>query len=295
MPEIPPKIKTGILVILGLIIIILLITLGIYWYFQKQISQIKLEKEKEKIEIPPLLPPASGMREGIEQEIERGIENCRVNFDLNKLDFAAPIWNTELSSMLPQLIAMQAFEQSNEKKCDYFKNKDKINPGLTVENCQRRYHFLKLIAELKKGLNCQDFVGECARRNIPDLDVEKDELEKANKIVCESLCQSYQNRTPVIPEPEVLCDAPPSPQTDAVDYLDPETNQLKTCLSGTADEIKFLIAASQNEASGCLIINNPRTSQFCQFYFDRDLEKQQNKFKEIYCRNLVEMVIIPPE
>lgn len=292
MLETSPKIKKWILIILGIIVIVLLVTLGNYWYFQKQISQI--QQEIKKNETPPSIIERRG---GIEEEIAKRKENCRANFDFNKLDFTAPIWEETkgseiLPEMLPYLIAMEAFGKKDENRCDFFRDKERIHPWLSIENCQRRYHFLKLIDELKKGINCQSFIEECVRRDILKLDVEENKREKTNKIVCETLCQSYQQKTPVILDPENICDAQPSPQADTVDYLDPQTNQFKTCLSGMADEIKFIIAVSKEDAKLCLTIKTPKNSQLCQFYFERDLVKVQNKFKETYCDTLIDRLLL---
>lgn len=286
-------VKKLTLIILGMVVLVLLIALGDI-YLQKQISQIE---SKRKIIIEQFISEQKkkAARKNIEQQIEEAMKNCQTEFDLNKLDFKKPIWDSELSVMLPYLIAMEAFEQGNEEKCDYFKDLKEINSDLTIDECQRRYRFLDLTASLKKGMSCQNYIEECEK--LANIEIEGSENEKETfiKLVCESLCQSYQNKAAVITEPENLCDEEPSLQGDAVSYLDAKTNQQKTCFGGITDEIKFLIAVAKDDSNSCLDIKNSKTSSLCQFYFDRDLIKYQNKFKEAYCHDLVQRVIIPPE
>jgi len=287
------------------IIFILITSLGFLivrnYLFKKDLAELPPAIIGPEIEDParPLALSPEELEQQLhlqfDQRIKGQITQCVKNFDLNKLDFNQPIWHTELLSvMLPLLIAMEAFQQNKETECDYFKNKGKVNPELTVENCLRRYRFLKTTVELEKGMDCQSYLGEC--KKFSNLDVEEKEREEAERIICETLCQSYRNKTPIILAPKDICDNQPSPLADAVDYLEAGTNQSKTCWSGIADEIKFLIAVAGNDANGCLAINDPKTSVLCRFYFDRNyLKVYKDEFKENYCKNLIEKVVIPSE
>lgn len=286
-------VKKIAVVIIGIMILVLLIALGEHSYLQKQISQFE---SKNKTIVDQFASEQRKKAErNAEQQIEEATKNCQTEFDLNKLDFEKPIWNSELSVMLPYLIAMQAFEQGSEKKCDYFKDLKEVNSNLTIEECQIRYHFLDLTDGLKKGMSCQNYIEECKKIANAGIEGSENEKETFGKLACESLCQSYQNKTAVIAEPENLCDEDPSLQGDAVSYVDAKTNQQKTCFGGIVDEIKFLVAAAKNDSGSCLDIKNSKTSSLCQFYFDRDLIKYQNKFKEAYCHDLTRRALLPPE
>lgn len=286
-------IKKIALIILGILILVLLSALSEHSYLQKQISQF--ESKGKAIADQFVSEQRKKARRNVEQQIKETTDKCQTEFDLNKLDFEKPIWDSGLSITLPYLIAMQAFEQGSEKKCDYFKNLKGVNSNLTIEECQIRYRFLDLTEGLKKGMSCQNYVEECKKFANIEIEGSENEKETFGKLACESLCQSYQNKAAVITEPENLCDEDSSLQGDAVSYLDAKTNQQKTCSGGIADEIKFLVAVAKNDSNSCLDIKNSKTSSLCQFYFDRDLIKYQNKFKEAYCHDLVQRVVIPPQ
>jgi hypothetical protein len=272
------------------IVLILIISLG-FSVFRNYLLKKELAKQPTVGPKPEELvgPPAIGPED--EQQIEGQIAQCIKNFDLNKIDFTKPIWDYGLSKKLNELVALQAFKENNIKKCDYFKDKVKINLELAVENCLKEYRFLKATAELKEGISCQNYLEECKR--FIDLDVDEKDREEAERVVCESLCQSYQNKTPIILTPENLCDKQPSPTADAIEYFDVKTNQSKICYSGLADEIKFLIAVSKNDLNICSTIKEPKASLYCQFFFDRNFVTCQDKFKEQYCHHLIFKVIIP--
>lgn len=243
--------------------VLLIIFVG-YFYYQKQVPELLMERE---------------------------FKNCHAGFSLDKLDFTKPIWNSELSIILPELIAMQAFKENNINGCDYFKDLNKINSNLTAEKCQRFYHFLESIKKLQEGMACPDYIKECKNT----IEVEEDTTEEAKEVACESYCQSFKNKTPVITQPENLCES--ETHSDAVDYTDAKTNQLKTCATGLADEIKFLVAAAKYSPSDCALINDPTTQPLCQFYFEREAIylKYRNEFEQKYCGLFVGKTINPSQ
>jgi hypothetical protein len=261
------------------------------FYIQKQISKLELEKEL-KITAPPVV----GRREGIEQEIEESIRKCQAEFDLNKSDFTKPIWDSELSTMLKGLLVIRAVDQNNRNLCNY--EKQEIDPGLQKERCQHDYDFyFTLTKKLKKGMGSQQYIKECQEALLPYIfieieegiieDINRDVLNKELSSICGSYYQSFQNKSAVILDPIFMCDGDPL-RDDAVEYVDLQTNQLKSCAGEMNDEIKFLIAIAKNDSTNCTAIKNFRTAQYCQFYFDKDFTTYQNKFKEAYCNMLVQ-------
>ena len=226
------------------------------------------------------------------QKTIREFKNCHAAFSLDKLDFAKPIWNSHLSLILPRLIAMQAFNENDVEKCNYFKGLSEINSNLTVENCEMTYNFLNLIKQLQEGINCQNYVQEC--KNIIEVDASAEVMEEAKEAVCETYCQSFKNGKPVITDPKNLCEE--EPQIDAVDYVDAKTGQSKTCAAGMADEIKFLVAVSKYVPNACLSINDGETQLFCQFYFEKDvvLRKYEAEFEQEYCGLFVGKTLVSP-
>lgn len=259
-----------LLIISIIILLVFLIALGGFIYYQKESPESKTIRE---------------------------FKDCHASFDLNKLDFTKPIWDSELSIILPQLIAMQAFVQKDEGKCDYFKNLEQVNPNLTVENCQRIYRFLDSTEKLQKGMDCQSYIEEC--KNFINLeDVPEELLEKVNNDFCGSLCQSFKNKTPIITDPNTVCENELSPQiSDTVDYLDVKTNQTKTCFTGIGGDIKFLVAVANYVSTSCSTINNSLTRPLCQFYFERDanFRKYRTEFEQEYCGLFVGKVISPTQ
>ena len=255
--------------LLIILISVALLIIGVgYFYYQKQIPKFFTERE---------------------------FKNCHASFDLNKLDFTKPIWNSELSIILPDLMAMQAFNEKNIDKCNYFEGLKEINSNLTIENCQRTYNFLDLTERLQEGMDCQDYIKECKNKNVLEIEVENELIEKAKEIVCQTYCQSFKNKAALIAEPENLCEEQPA--GEAIDYLDAETNQLKPCTTGLADEIKFIIAVANYIPSNCLTINTPETQRLCQFYFERETAylKYRNEFEQKYCGLFVGKTINPSQ
>jgi hypothetical protein len=280
--------------LIGVLIIAVLILLFVgirdYFYLKGEVSQLRIQEAYE--EGPQV---DMGDLPGIEEAIEKGIEECRMNFDLNKLDFTKPIWDSELPIMLLDLIAIQAFDKNDANECNYFENKGQIHILFSVKECQFVYRlYFDLVEKLKKGISFEDYLNKCqAALNLSSFSIQVDEeklREPANKMVCESLYLSYQDKSPIIINPVKLCDG--GTESDVCDYFD-ENKELKTCQSGICDEIKFLIAVAKNDSNICLTIDNPKTSQYCQFYFDRDLRVFQNKFAETYCHNFIQKVVAP--
>lgn len=232
-------------------------------------------------------------KESPESKTIREFKDCHASFNLDNLDFTRPIWDSELSIILPQLIAMQAFAQNNEGRCDYFKDLEQVNPNLTAEKCRKIYYFLDSTEKLQKGTDCQGYIQEC--KNSLDVQVEEQLIDKAKEAICESYCQSFKNRKPVITEPGNLCEE--QPQIDTVDYIDAKTGQSKTCSSGMADEIKFLVAVANYLSTGCSTINDPETRPLCEFYFERDanFRKYQTEFEQKYCGLFVGKILSPTQ
>jgi len=281
--------------LIGVLIIAVLIFLFVgirdYLYLKEEVSQLKiLEVQYRKIqEIDDAITTM------IEEAIEKETGECRTDFDLDKLDFTKPIWDSELSVMLTSLVAMQAFSKNNENECNYFKDKEKIHSFFTVKECQSVYRlYFNLVEKLKQGMSLNDYLKECQTAlNLSSsfIQVDQEEVrESANRIVCESLYLSYQDKRPIINNPAELCDE--GSKTDVCNYFD-KNKELKICQSGICDEIKFLIAVAKNDSTICSTIDNPKTSQYCQFYFDRDLVTFQNNFIEVYCHNFIQKVVAP--
>lgn len=238
----------------------------------------------------------------IEEAIEKGMEECRTDFDLEKLDFTKPVWESELPTILKEILVLRAVSQNNRALCNY--EEKEINLGLQKVRCERDYDFYFTLTEkLEKGIDSQQYVKECQEAMIPNLLIEAKErniempedidvLKEGTGNACESYYQSFQNKTPVILEPALMCDEISS-SYDVVNYFDPQSNQTKSCLGEHSEKIKFLIAIAKNNPADCLTIEDFRASRYCRFYFDRDSMIFYDEFKEAYCHNLVQNVLIP--
>jgi len=275
-----------------IIIFLILLLAGVHFYYQKQITQIRV-KEKEVIETK------ERVWVDIEERIPQEIENCQSVFNLYELDFKHPImWQgAELAQRLPTLIAMQAFEEDDVTKCNYLKNKAEINPFLSIESCQSIYYFLKLVTELEQGMDCEAFIDHCHEKMIAGLDVDLEgfdpvEIKEAKKEICKVLCQSYQDKTPVIFQPRVFCYDPAA--IDPVSYLNPETKEIEICNAALGSEIKFILAVATKNADKCLEIQELNVSAYCQFYFDKTFFiSYQNEFMGRYCQNIADNLLFP--
>lgn len=235
---------------------------------------------------------------------EEVFEKCKANFNLDKLDFAESIWESELPTLLKELAVLRAVIQDNRNLCgDY--EKEEIDPGLHKIRCECDYDlFFTLTEKLKDGISSQQYVKECQEALIPNLIIEKEKrniempedmdiLKEGVSNACESYYQSFQNKTPVILDPDLMCDKV-SPSDDVVNYLDPKDNRIKSCLGEHGEKIKFLIAIAKNNPVNCLDIKDSRVLGYCQFYFDRkNLIKLQNEFREDYCHALAHEIISP--
>ncbi len=279
--------KIWLIAILIIVVPVVLVFMEDYLYLRKAISRLGLQKAEEEVQKDGV-EDWSGVTE-TRIRIEK--EECQTNFDFNKLDFNIKIWDSELSTMLKGLLVLRAIDQNNRDLCNY--EKKEIDPSIKKERCERDYDFYFMLTEkLEKDMDSQQYVKECQEALLPSASIEGvngediDILKERVRTMCESYYQSFQNKTAVILDPTFMCDGDPA-RHDTVEYLDPQTNQTKSCVDEDSDEIKFLIAVAKNDPTDCLVINNFRTSQYCQFYFGRDLMPFQNKFKEAYCHNLV--------
>ena len=275
-----------------IVILVLLIIAKDYLYLRKEVSQLRDQPangEISQVEIELK----------IEEDIKKETEGCQANldlsFDLEKLDFTKPIWDNELPTMLKGLLVLRAVDQNNRDLCNY--EKQEINFGLRRERCERDYDFYFVLTEkLEEGIDSQQYIKECQKALLPYILIEieeglieyidRDRLNEGLEIICESYYQSFQNKAAIILDPILMCERTPA-KHDLVEYLDPQTKQSKICPDEFSDEIKFLIAIAKNDSTKCSAIENFRTSLYCQFYFNRDLMTYQNKFKEIYCYDLV--------
>lgn len=230
-----------------------------------------------------------------EQTINVEKEKCMLDFDLDNLDFTKLIWNDELSTMLKGLLVMRAVDQKNKDLCNY--EKREINSEFRKERCELDYNFFFVLSEkLKKGISPEQYTKECQESLLPYIlieielgrieDINIETLKEGIGEVCKSYYQSFENKAVVIVDPLLMCDGDPA-KDSTVEYLIPQTKQSKICAGEFSDEIKFLITVAKNDSAGCLDIKDPRISQYCQFYFNRDLIKYQNKFKEVYCHSKI--------
>jgi flagellar biosynthesis/type III secretory pathway M-ring protein FliF/YscJ len=88
--------KICLVVILIVVVLVLLFITKDYLYPRKE--EI-LEIKKEKL---------TGIEEAakIEEAIKKEMEECRTNFDLERLDFTKPIWDSELPTMFKGLLVL---------------------------------------------------------------------------------------------------------------------------------------------------------------------------------------------
>ena len=289
--------KTWLKISLVVIAILLILVLA-REYLELRKSYLDVREKLEDVEI------GIGIEEigPIEKTTEEQMKKCLADFDLDKLDFTIPIiWDSELSTMLKPLLVMQAVKQNNRNLCNFERQDidEDIDEGLHRKRCEFDYDFFFVLTEkLKEGIDSQQYIQKCQEVLLTYILFEgitpesPEAIRKGLSDICKSYYQSFQNKNPIILNLGLMCDGDPQ-KHDKVNYFDPQTNQLKSCIGEFSDEIKFLIAIAKNAPTDCLDIKRFRTSQYCQFYFDRDLTIYQDEFKNAYCRNLIHNIILP--
>lgn len=300
------------LLVLTLIVIVSLFIMKDYLFLQKEkISEINKEKlsDIEQPVISDIEQPViwddieQPVISDIEQTIAKEKEECLANFNLNKLDSTKPIWNSELPTMLKGLLVLRAIDQDNRDLCNF--EMVEINPSIRKERCERDYDFFFILTEkLKKGIDAQKYVEECQEALIPYLFIEKEqgvpdipddigELKEGLEVICRSYYQTFQNKTPNILDSDLMCGGLTAKDYHVMEYIDPQTNQVKSCRGEFNDDIDFLIAIAKNDPALCSIIDKFRTSQYCHYFFNRDITPFYNEFKESYCHSLVHKALFP--
>ncbi|MDP3043537.1 MAG: hypothetical protein Q8N21_03985 [bacterium] len=286
--------KIWLIAIFVIIILVSLFVAGGYYSEREDLTA----DEQVVIKEEAIAEETFDTEERFQQTINTEKEKCMLDFDLNNLDFTKSTWNSELSTMLKGLLVMRAVDQKNRDLCNY--EKREIDSELRKERCEENYNFFFILTDkLKSGLDYQQYIKECrdvllVYTLIIDGTEDIDAIRQATELECAIFYQSFQDKTPVIIEPEKICDKD-STKHDSVDYFDPQTKQIKFCFTEIADKIKFLVAVANNNSTGCLNIKKTRALQYCQYYFNKDLAPFYNKFKESYCHSKTHNNLFPLE
>lgn len=225
-----------------------------------------------------------------ESEVKQKNSKCWNDFDINKLDYSQPIWESELPDMISTFAFMQASESGNRELCNSL-----IRGGTELDearqDCLLRFDLLSnrgLIGRFVAGINLDEYVSQCV--NILNADpsfIEDNPNLNERKVFAESICRgyytSYNNKSVYIDRPEDMCDG--SEKSDVCDYVG-VNGQTHSCRSSACKYIKYIVAVAKDRQSECSDIKNLDFSTICNFYFDKSYkENYQKKIKEAYCRN----------
>lgn len=292
--------KIWLIAIFVIIILVLLFVAGGYYSERKDSTADKQVVVKEEA----IKEETLDTKKRFEQIINTEKEKCMLDFDLDNLDFTKSIWNDKLSTMLKGLLVMRAVDQNNKNLCDY--EKQEVDLELRKERCERDYDFFfTLIRKLEKGLNSQQYVTECREALTPYILIEKeqklaelpddlDELREGLDIICESYYLSFQSKEPVILDSALMCDGKTIGKYNALNYTS-TANQKNSCIGEFNDDIEYLIAVAKKDLGLCESIPNPRTYQYCKYYFSQDLSSFYNGFRESYCHSKIHNNLFPLE
>ena len=274
------------LIAVSMVVLALLSVAGNYYFKKKDLAMDDSAVIKKEVVTEKALDAEERFNRIIKEEEEK----CALDFDFDKLDFTEVDSDSELSSMLKGLLVMRAVDQNNKNLCDY--EKQEVDLGLRKERCEEDYNFFFILTDkLRSGLDYRQYIQECQdvllaytliRYDMEDADV----LKQATELECAIFYQSFQDKTPIVIEPEKICYAD-SIKHDSVDYFDSQTKQIKSCFTEIAGKIKFLVAVANNDLTGCLDIKQTRAFQYCQYYFNKDLANFYDKFRESYCNDKV--------
>lgn len=293
------KNKKIILSITSVLLLIVMISLVNFFYYQGKIAEIEQETTPPEEEIDPEPTPEDEFTLD-DETIQEEKDKCAKETELEDFDpDFEEVWsNDKLANDLVVQKAIKAYLNDNKDLCNYFNDKEFPNEFMTTHNCNAYYEIIEGAEQLNEGKSCGYYSDN--RSHYFNADFSGYDKEAAIEIINHTLCQTYQDGEPavVLPEDlgldidyefEDLCDVEPSDDVDIVEVSDPLTDEEFSCPGQFASEFKFLIGVAEDDSNVCENIKHPEINSLCKAYFDESfIDDHQNDLKKEYCHNLVE-------